>query len=327
MSGNDARALWITAAGQAELRDATAPAPGPGEVRVRSVAGGISRGTEALVFAGRVPETEWQRMRCPHQEGAFPFPVKYGYSVAGIVEDGPQDWVGASVFCLHPHQTRFTVPVQDVVRVPAGIPLRRAVLAPQIETALNATWDAPPRPGDRIAVVGAGVIGCLVAWLCAGIPGCAVQLIDIDPARRGTAERLGVAFATPGPALAQECDLVFHTSASASGLALALTLAGIEATVVELSWYGAGTVPVGLGGAFHSRRLSLRGSQVGMIAPDRRARWAGPRRLALALSLAADPRLEALVEAGTAFDSLASALPGILCQPGALCHRVVYSPP
>ena len=159
----EARALWFTAPGQAELRAAHAPMPGPGEVRIRSVVGGISRGTEALVSAGRVPETEWQRMRCPHQEGAFPFPVKYGYSVAGVAEDGPDDWVGAPVFCLHPHQTRFTVPVRDAVRIPGGVPLRRAVLAPQIETALNATWDAPPRPGDRIAVVGGGVIGCLVA--------------------------------------------------------------------------------------------------------------------------------------------------------------------
>ncbi len=324
-TGERARALWFTGPGQAEIRDAAAPEPGPDEVRVASVAGGISRGTESLVFAGRVPEAEWQRMRGPHQEGAFPFPVKYGYAIAGRVEAGPAPWLGTDVFCLHPHQTRFTVPARDVLRIPAGVPVHRAVLAPQIETALNATWDAPPRPGDRIAVIGAGVIGCLVAWLCAGIPGCAVQLIDIDPSRRAVAARLGTPFATPGPDAVPGCDLVFHASAQADGLALALALAGTEATVVELSWYGAGTIPVGLGGAFHSQRLMLRASQVGMIAPERRARWDLPRRLALALSLAADPRLEALLEASTAFDALPAALPSILGQPGALCHRVAYT--
>ena len=322
--GEEARALWIAASGRAEIRAATAPAPGPDEVRVRSVAGGISRGTEALVFTGRVPESEWQRMRCPHQEGAFPFPVKYGYAVAGIVEDGPGPWVGQPVFCLHPHQTRFTVPLRDVLRVPTQVPFRRAVLTPQIETALNATWDAPPRAGDRIAVIGAGVIGCLVAWLCAGVPGCEVQLVDVDPARRDTAARLGVPFATPAAAPARGCDLVFHASASGAGLELALALAGLEATVVELSWYGAGSIPVGLGGAFHSQRLTLRASQVGMVAPERRARWDGRRRLALALSLAADSRLDALAEAVTAFDALPAALPAILGQPGALCHRIAY---
>ncbi|MBC7801121.1 MAG: zinc-binding alcohol dehydrogenase, partial [Gemmatimonadaceae bacterium] len=259
-----------------------------------------------------------------NQDGAFPFPVKYGYSVAGVVEEGPDLLVGAAVFCLHPHQTRFTVPARDVVPIPDGVSNHRAVLAPQIETALNATWDAPPRPGDRIAVVGAGVIGCLVAWLCAQVPGCAVQLFDTDPARRQVAERLGIPFMTPGAAVSRGCDLVFHSSASADGLELALDLAGAEATVVELSWYGAGAIPLRLGGAFHSQRLTLRASQVGMIAPERRARWDGRRRLALALSLAADPRLDALVEASTPFDALPAALPAILGRPGALCHRIAY---
>lgn len=321
--GANARALWFTAPGRADIRPATAPAPGADEVRVRSLTSGISRGTESLVFAGRVPEGEWTRMRGPHQEGDFPFPVKYGYAAAGIVEAGPADWLGAPVFCLHPHQTRFTIPLRDTLRIPPGVPPRRAVLAPQIETALNATWDAPPCAGDRIAVVGAGVIGCLVAWLCAQIPGCQVQLIDIDPGRHAVATALGVPFSLPGGA-APGCDRVFHASASAAGLERALTLAGLEATVVELSWYGAGTIPVALGGAFHSQRLRLMASQVGMVAPARRARWDGPRRLALALSLAADPRLDALVAAETPFEDAPAALANILAQPGALCHRIVY---
>ena len=318
-----ARALWTVGVSQAEIRDEPVSPPGPAEVTVRTIESGISRGTEALVSAGRVPPSEWERMRCPFQGGDFPFPVKYGYATVGIVEDGPPERLGQRVFCLHPHQTRFAVPAVAAIPVPDAVPTRRAVLAAQIETALNATWDAAPRIGDRIVVVGGGAIGCLAAWLCARLPGTDVTLIDLDPTRVTVAGALGVAFATPGDAPG-ECDLVFHASGTGEGLSLALSLAGFEAEVVELSWYGDAAVTVALGGAFHSRRLSLRASQVGAVAPARRARWSHGRRLALALSLAADPRLDVLVEASTPFDRMPEALPAILGQPGALFHRVTY---
>ena len=318
-----ARALWTLGVSQAEIREEPLPPPAPGEVTVRTLESGISRGTEALVFAGRVPPSEWARMRCPFQAGDFPFPVKYGYAAVGIVEQGPPERIGQRVFCLHPHQSRFTLPEAAAIPVPDAVPTRRAVLAAQIETALNANWDAAPRIGDRIAVVGGGAIGCLTAWLCARMPGAEVTLLDVNPARRAVAAALGVAFATPeaGP---QACDLVFHASGTGEGLALALSLAGFEAEVIELSWYGDAPVTVPLGGAFHSQRLSLRASQVGAVAPARRARWSHGRRLALALSLAADPRLDALVEGSTPFDRLPEALPAILGRPGALFHRVTY---
>ena len=319
-----AEALWIVAPGQAELRPASAPTPGPGQVRVRALMSGISRGTEALVFQGKVPSSEWQRMRCPLQEGDFPFPVKYGYAMVGVIEDGPAAQIGARVLCLHPHQSRFTVPADAVLAIPAGLPVERAVLAPQMETALNATWDAAPRIGDRIAVVGAGAIGCLVAHLCAAMPGSAVTLIDSNAARRAVAEALGVAFATPAENLAAGCDIVFHATGQSDGLNLAISLAGFEATVIELSWFGATSVSANLGGAFHSQRLSLRASQVGSVAPERRARWDFRRRLALALSLTGDPRLDVLVQEETPFAALPAALPKILGQPGALLHRVRY---
>ncbi len=318
-----ARALWTVGVSQAEIRAEVVSAPEHSEVTVRTLESGISRGTEALVFGGRVPRSEWARMRCPFQKGDFPFPVKYGYAAVGIVEDGPPERLGQRVFCLHPHQTRFTLPAAAAIPVPGEVPTRRAVLAAQIETALNATWDAAPRIGDRIAVVGGGAIGCLTAWLCARLPGTEVTLIDLDPARAVVAAALGVGFATPA-ATPKDRDLVFHASGTGDGLALALSLAGFEAEVIDVSWYGDAAVTVPLGGAFHSQRLSLRASQVGAVAPARRARWSHGRRLALALSLACDPRLDVLVEQSTPFDRLPEALPAILERPGALFHRVTY---
>jgi NADPH:quinone reductase-like Zn-dependent oxidoreductase len=324
-SDETSSALWLVAAGRAELRPAAAPFPKPGDLRIRALVSGISRGTESLVFHGRVPAGEWQRMRCPFQEGDFPFPVKYGYALVGVVEDGPAERVGETVFCLHPHQSRATLPARAAVRVPAGVPVERAALAAQIETALNATWDAGPRIGDRIAVVGAGTIGCLVAWLCGRLPGTAVTLIDPGEERRALAATLGVGFATPSHGLPAECDLVFHASGQVDGLNLSLSLAGFEATVIDLSWYGTTEAAIGLGGSFHSQRLTLRSSQVGSVAPARRARWSSARRLALALSLASDPCLDQLVREETPFDSLPAALPSILGRPGALCHLVRYN--
>ena len=320
----EARALWTVAPGRAEIRPAPLRAPGRGEVMVRALASGISRGTESLVFQGKVPESEFARMRAPFQEGEFPFPVKYGYAMVGRVEAGAAARIGETVLCLYPHQTRFTLPESSVLPVPAAIPPERAVLAPQLETALNAIWDAPPRQGDRIAVVGAGVIGCLTAYLAATLAATEVTLIDRDPGRRAVAASLGLRFALPGEDLPQECDLVFHASASAAGLDLALSLAGFEAEIIELSWYGSDKVPVSLGGAFHSRRLTIRASQVGHVAPARRTRWDHRRRLALALSLASEARLDALLGERIAFESVPDRLPDLLGKTGALCTVINY---
>jgi NADPH:quinone reductase-like Zn-dependent oxidoreductase len=323
-SSETARALWTVAPGVGRIRPASLPPRDPESLLVRALVSGISRGTESLVFQGQVPESEWQRMRCPFQEGEFPFPVKYGYAMVGEVEDGPADRIGQRVFCLYPHQTRFQISVDAAFAVPPDVSTERAALAPQMETALNATWDAAVRIGDKIAVVGAGVIGCLVAYLCACIPGTEVTLIDIDPGRREIAEHLGLGFAIAGAPLPSGCDLVFHASASQDGLNLAFSLAGYEAMVIELSWYGAKPVTVELGGAFHSQRLALLSSQVGAVSPARRARWSHARRLALALSLCADPRLGALVAEETSFANLPTRLPDILGQRGALCHLIRY---
>ncbi|MFI6577905.1 zinc-binding alcohol dehydrogenase [Nocardiopsis sp. NPDC050513] len=322
--GERARAFWVDGPGSGEVRDIAVAAPGEGEALVRTLYSGVSRGTEALVFRGGVPPGQYRAMRAPFQEGDFPGPVKYGYLNVGVVEEGPADLVGRVVFSLYPHQTRFVVPAAAVRRVPDGVPPGRAVLAGTVETAVNALWDAPPLVGDRVTVVGAGMVGCCLARLAAGVPGARVQLVDTDPARAGIADRLGVGFATPGTA-APRRDLVFHTSASQEGLARCLELVASEGEVVELSWYGDREVRVPLGGDFHSRRLTVRASQVGSLAPARRGRYGFGDRLDLALRLLADPAFDAVVTGESRFEELPSVLPRLADGSlPALCHRVVY---
>jgi NADPH:quinone reductase-like Zn-dependent oxidoreductase len=322
-----AHALWYTAPCCAEIRPEELAALRPGEVRVEALYGGISRGTERLVFTGAVPASEYDRMRAPFMAGGFPFPVKYGYATVGRIVAGPDALVGRTAFTLHPHQTTFTLPADRITLLPAEVPPSRAVLAANMETALNALWDAAPGPADQIAVVGAGVVGCLCAWLAAKLPGAAVTLIDIDKRRAAVAAALGAGFALPHAA-PEDCDLVIHASASPSGLATALRLAGVEATVLELSWYGASEVPVPLGGAFHSRRLRLISSQVGQVSPSHRPRWSHSRRLTAALGLLADRALDALLAPAVAFHDLPAVLPRILTgADGVLCQLIRYPGP
>ena len=319
-----AQALWYSRPGQTEIRPETLASPGADEVRVRALCGAISRGTEALVLAGRVPESEFERMRAPFMAGHFPFPVKYGYATVGRVEGGAEGLRGRTVFTLHPHQNFFNIAASAAMVLPENLPPQRAVLAANMETALNAVWDAAPGPADRIAVVGAGVVGSLVAYLCGQLPRAEVTLIDTNPARAELAQTLGVSFARPEAAKG-DCDLVVHASGNAAGLGTALALAGEEATVLELSWYGDAPVAAPLGGAFHSRRLRLVSSQVGRIAPSHRPRWTHGRRLAAALALLADPRLDALLAPPVAFHDLARRLPDILdAGSGVLCQPIIY---
>jgi threonine dehydrogenase-like Zn-dependent dehydrogenase len=320
----EARAFWLREPGLGEIRAAVLPVPGPGDVTVRTLHTGVSRGTETLVFRGRVPASQHAVMRAPFQEGDFPAPVKYGYLNVGVVEHGPAHLAGRTVFCLYPHQTRFTVPASAVTVVPEGVPARRAVLAGTVETAVNALWDAAPLVGDRIAVVGAGMVGCCVARLLAGIPGVRVTLVDVDGTRAPVAAALGAAFALP-EAAEGECDLVFHCSATSAGLTRSLGLLGPEGTVVELSWYGESNVTVPLGTEFHARRLAIRASQVGMVAPARRASRGYAGRLALALELLRDPAFDALLTGDSPFDELPMVLARLSAGSlPALCHTISY---
>jgi threonine dehydrogenase-like Zn-dependent dehydrogenase len=320
----EARAFWLRAPGSGEIRPVALRDPGPGEVLVRTVRSGVSRGTETLVFRGGVPADQHAAMRAPFQEGDFPGPVKYGYLSVGVVDQGPDDLRGRTVFCLYPHQTAYVVPAEAVVPVPGDVPADRAVLAGTVETAVNALWDAAPLVGDRVAVVGAGMVGCCVARLLAGIPGLRVTLADVDPRRAEVAAALGVDFALPGEVEGGR-DLVVHTSATSAGLQLSLDLLATEGTVVELSWYGDADVRLSLGGAFHSGRLSLRASQVGAVSLARRARRTTADRLALALDLLRDPAFDALVTGASSFEQLPDVMRRLADGSlPALCHTVTY---
>jgi threonine dehydrogenase-like Zn-dependent dehydrogenase len=316
------RAFWLRAPGECEIRPAELPAPGPDDVVVRTLYSGVSRGTESIVFRGGVPPNQHAVMRAPFQEGEFPGPVKYGYLNVGVVEQGAL--AGRTVFCLYPHQTRYVVPAAAVTPVPDSVPAARAILAGTVETAVNAVWDAAPHVGDRIAVVGAGMVGASVARVLAGFPATRVQLVDVDESKATLAAALGVEFATPDAATGG-CDLVVHASATEAGLARSLELLAVEGTVVELSWYGDRRVSVALGEWFHSRRLTLRSSQVGMVSPARSGRKGYADRLAVAFDLLADPAFDALVTSECRFDELPVALPGLISdEPSALCLRVMY---
>ncbi len=301
-------ALWHVAPKQSALRPG---APGTGEITIRARWSLISRGTERLIFEGRVPASEYRTMRAPMQEGDFPFPVKYGYAAVGTVEDGPADLIGRHVFTLHPHQTRFLLRSDQMIPVPSSIPPRRAALAANMETALNALWDAGAGPGDRIAVIGAGLVGLLVARLASRIPGAEIILCDKLEHRADVAAQLNVNF-TSGQIAGHECDIAIHTSASAGGLAQAIDSLGFEGKLIELSWYGEGVTPAPLGGAFHQKRLQIISSQVGALSPSRRSRWDYRRRLTKAMALLDDPALDALITHEVAFTDLPDQMGGIL---------------
>ncbi len=321
-----ARAYWATAPFEGEIRGENLPPPASGEILVETLYSAVSRGTEALVCAGRVPASQRDRMRCPHQEGDFSFPVKYGYACVGRVLAGPEELEGRLVFCRHPHQTRFVVPVEDSHPLPPGVPPERAVLAAHMETALNGLWDAAPRLGDRVLVIGAGVVGTLAAWLLDRMPGTEVTLVDIDPDRQRIVDALDIPFSLPEE-VRGEADLIIHASGAPEALARALGWAAFEARILELSWFGDALVPLPLGEDFYGRRLRLEASRLAHVATAQRARWSPRRRLGKALELLADPLLDLLFTGESRFEELPELLPELARQPrGVFCHRITYPP-
>jgi threonine dehydrogenase-like Zn-dependent dehydrogenase len=321
----EARAFWLREPGTGEIRPAPLPDPGPDDVLVRTLYSGISRGTETIVFGGGVPASQYAAMRAPFQEGDFPGPLKYGYLNVGVVEQGPPTLLGRTVFCLYPHQSAYVVPAGAVIPVPEAVPAARAVLTGTVETAVNALWDAAPLVGDRITVLGAGMVGCSVAAVLARFPGVRVQLVDADPGRAGVAGLLGVEFALPAEA-AEGRDLVIHASATSAGLQQSLELLAPEGTVIELSWFGDREVSLSLGGSFHSRRLGIRASQVGTVSPARRASRTAAERLSLALELLRDPAFDALITGESRFEQLPDVLAGLAAgRLPALCHVITYT--
>jgi 2-desacetyl-2-hydroxyethyl bacteriochlorophyllide A dehydrogenase len=319
-----ARAFWVRAAGAGEIRPVELPELRPGDVLVRTLHSAVSRGTESIVFAGRVPPSQYSQMRAPFQAGEFPGPVKYGYLNVGIVEAGPGHLVGRTVFCLYPHQTAYVVPAEAVTVVPDAVPPARAVLAGTVETAVNALWDAAPLVGDRVAVVGAGMVGCCIARLLGQFPAANVTLVDVDDDRAAVAKALDVRFAGPNDA-PRDVDLVMHASGTAAGLQLALDLLRPEGTVVDVSWYGDKPVSLRLGEAYHSRRLTIRSSQVGLVAPSRRSSRTTADRLSLALDLLRDDAFDSLLTEATPFDGLPGLMSALAAgEAGGICHPISY---
>ena len=320
----DAHAFWLREPGCGEIRTVTLPEPASDDVMVRTLRSGVSRGTETLVFRGAVPPGQYAAMRAPFQEGDFPAPVKYGYLNVGTVEEGPPDLRGRTVFCLYPHQTAYVVPAGAVTVVPEEVPPARAVLAGTVETAVNALWDAGPLIGDRVAVVGAGMVGCCVARLLSRFPGVEVTLVDVDGERADVAAALGAEFALPDAAAGGR-DLVVHASATSAGLQRSLDLLAPEGSVIDLSWYGDSEVRLSLGGAFHSGRLAIRASQVGTLSPARAGRRTTADRLALALDLLRDPAFDVLVTGESRFAELPDVMARLAAGSlPALCHTIVY---
>jgi 2-desacetyl-2-hydroxyethyl bacteriochlorophyllide A dehydrogenase len=321
----EALAFWLREPGAGEIRPVSLPDPGPDDVVVKTLHSAVSRGTETLVFRGGVPASQYTAMRAPFQDGDFPGPVKYGYLNVGVIERGPAHLQGRTVFCLYPHQTRYVVPASSVVVVPDDVPPTRAVLAGTLETAINALWDAAPLVGDRITVVGAGMVGCCVARLLARFPGADVTLVDVDAERAKVAAALDVDFALPSDAVGGR-DLVVHTSATSAGLQQSLDLLAPEGTVIDLSWYGDRDVTLSLGGAFHSNRLNIRASQVGVVAAARRASRTTSDRLALALDLLRDPAFDALLTGASRFDELPEVMARLASGSlPAICHSITYA--
>ena len=320
-----ARQFWTRSPGTGEIRSASLASRCDDEVLVRTRYSGVSRGTEALVFRGEVPPSQYQVMRAPFQEGAFPGPVKYGYCSVGEVLEGPDVLVGRAVFCLYPHQDIYVVPVAAVMPLPDQLPAGRAVLAANMETAIGAVWDARPLVGDRVVVIGAGVVGLLIGWLCRQTAGADVTVVDINPSRESVARELDLSFLTAPPGEA-DADLVIHASGQPEGLRSALAVAGVEATIVEASWYGRRSVPLPLGEAFHARRLTIKSSQVGSLSPQQTPRWTHARRMALALDLLRDKRFDALITGESSFEELPAVMARLSVDPrDTLCHRITYS--
>ncbi|MGB3763440.1 MAG: zinc-binding alcohol dehydrogenase [Ornithinimicrobium sp.] len=328
VGGMQASSFWSSGAGSGEVRTHVVARPGPGEVLVRALHSGISRGSESLVYTGQVPPSVSTAMRAPFQEGDLPGPVKYGYlSVGEVIElgsTGSHLRLGQRVFALFPHQDRYVIPVEAATIVPDDVPSRRAVLAGVVETAINVVWDATPRWGERIAVLGCGLVGASVCALLRDFPLARLVVVDPQPRSVALAARLGIESLTPEQVTA-EFDTVVHCSGTQDGLALGLSLLAFEGQLVETSWFGQHSPVVPLGAEFHSRRLTIRASQVSTVAPSMRERRTRRDRMAAALAELRDPFYDSLLTGSTTLADLPETMAGIASghMPG-WCQVVDY---
>jgi len=259
----------------------------------------ISVGTERTVSMGKVPVDLHDSMAVPYMKGAFSFPVKYGYSLVGKVLKGPSEWMGRNVHLMHPHQDYCYSNLSDLFILPPTIPLKRATLISNMETAVNAIWDSQVSIGDRVVVVGFGLIGSLVALIVRQIPGVEVQVVEIDKSRQQVARSLG--FGVSDSCKKNHFDMAFHASGSATGLQNAIDAVGLEGPIIELSWYGNRKVDISLGTTFHSLRKQLISSQVSFIPSTKQSGWDFKRRKKTVLNLLHNPVFDHLLDTEVPF--------------------------
>ena len=304
-----AHGLWFLGANQFSIREETLRSPSTPYCVVKSICSGISQGTEQLVYSEAVPESIQHQMRCPYMGGDFPFPIKYGYSLVGEVVEGPENIVGRNVHMLHPHQDYGCVHPRDIYLLDDGILPEKAILASNMETAVNAVWDSQVTLGDRVLVVGFGNVGSLVARILSLSMGVEMFVTDTSALKRSMAQKMGFNVCEISQ-LKEEFDISFNVSASADGLQTAIDAVGYEGKIIELSWYGNRAVSLQLGGDFHIQRKTIISSQVSHIPSHRLARWDTIRRKKLVFSLLKQPEFEEHVTHNLRF----SELPRILSE-------------
>ena len=294
-----ARALWHTSASQSQIKEVELSA-NPACV-VKSLYSLISTGTERLVSRGQVPHALYASMKVPYMEGEFSFPVKYGYSLVGEVQEGPEEILGKKVHLLHPHQDYCRVQASELTVLPGEVPPLRATLASNLETALNSIWDSGVSVGDRVLVVGFGIIGSLTARLLQSIAGVEVWVYDLDAQRSELASASGFHIVDR---MLYDFDIAFHCSSSSKGLQSCIDHIGFEGKVMEMSWYGEQAVELQLGGSFHQQRKQIISSQVSSIPSNHRARWDFNRRKAVVMELLKNPAYDQHLGEQVPFDKV-----------------------
>jgi threonine dehydrogenase-like Zn-dependent dehydrogenase len=319
-----ARAFWLTGKGRGALKREALPDPGGEEwCVVRAMFSAVSPGTERLVADGKVPVALRKEMRCPYMGGNFPFPVKYGYSLVGEVVQGPVELRGRKVHVLHPHQDVCVVRSEDVRPLPDDLPPARATLASNMETAVTAAWDSGVALGERVLVVGFGIVGSLIARIFGLGPAVDLEIAEKRPDRRRLAESMG--FRATGRPSAESFDVAFDTSGTPAGLQTAIDSVGVEGRVVAVSWFGAEPVRLDLGGSFHSRRKRIIGSQVSRIPGSLRPRWDIRRRTELVFRLLERPEFDLHVGPTVPFTELPKAFETLVRRsPGGLSPLIMY---
>lgn len=301
----EARAVWFAAAHTAELRTEKIPPPGPGEVRVKTIASAISHGTEMLVYRGEVPRG--LDLDLPTLAGSYALPIKFGYATVGRVLDagsGATLAPGDPVFVHHPHQDLFVVSSDLPVRLLDGLDPMSGLFFANAETALGVVHDAQLRLGETAVVFGQGVVGLLVTRLLKLAGAARVLAVDPLEKRRELALEGGADEALSPEDLPDRvfeanggrgADVAVEVSSSGAALQAAVDAVADEGTVVVASWYGTKAVNLSLGGRFHRGRVKLRSSQVGRINPELNPRWDRARRTQTVLRLLPELRLEKLI--------------------------------